>query len=842
MTALERVKRELLDESGPRPVFLLGAGASVKSGVPSAAGFAEMIARWAFLREHGRNEHDQSVLRSDWLPWLKTLPWYDVERPPEHQYPAFVANLLVPREARMRFFLERVRAAPRPSSGYVALAGLIAKGWVRTVLTTNFDDLIERSCMANPRALLKTIRSASEASDISTVPRYAQLVYLHGTVEHYTDLNLDSETRELTPSWVQALVPVLRDCPLVVVGYRGAEPSIMRDLLLAQADACNLFRHGIYWCVRKDTRLSPLVEELRTKIGGNFLVVEIDGFDEALSSLAQGVDASVRAINVDDRSPLPSPELRPEGQSMDELDWSLIKAKIPTCAARLELDPPSDGEQMAAMLSKLHLATIDGPSARPTVAGIRLLGQETKIEVVLSWSSGERVFRGSILALIDQVRDALAELNEPYRLKGPRSVDVRAFEPLALKELLVNSLVHRDYEAAGPVRIEMAEEQITFVSPGGVISTVDPERLGRSGVKGYRNQVIANVLFGTGDMDKLGSGLVDVRRWAQEAGADAAFSVSPTNDEFVAQLLARPERPHAPGQPAEPSGSYEVFYANALPVRLQRGLVDVAATDAWERRQIWDRHPGESTGPFLIRSNQLITLEDLRDGSGSCLRADCTGAPESFDICDYCSSIDRERHVVQLLNESLGRHAKHLGLLVDWRLRRLWFPRSPEGDGTVQVSYVGRVKHSTRTVVKVRRSTDGGVIYFEHSALSWQFRRLGDEWYLFLLPGWAFTRDGSEDHLPPRRVTSLSTRRAARDYNANVSAHLFFWAHVLTQGHAEAVLQDGGSGVAISAQPLTAHMAGMPATPGTGEPPDDVYCDHDDPGNFDADYDDEPDG
>lgn len=73
LTTLGRIKTELMDEAAARPVLLLGAGASIKSGVPSAAGFAEMIARWAYLRDQGRSEHDQSVHRSDWLPWLKTL-------------------------------------------------------------------------------------------------------------------------------------------------------------------------------------------------------------------------------------------------------------------------------------------------------------------------------------------------------------------------------------------------------------------------------------------------------------------------------------------------------------------------------------------------------------------------------------------------------------------------------------------------------------------------------------------------------------------------------------------------------------------------------------------------
>lgn len=827
MTTLDRIKAELLDEAGPRPVLLLGAGASIKSGVPSAAGFAEMIARWAYLRDQGRSEHDQSIHRSDWLPWLKGFQWYDSEEPPEHQYPTLVAKLLTPREARMQFFVERVRAAPWPSPGYVALAELIAKGWFRTVLTTNFDDLVEQACRANPQALLTTVRSPAEAGNVSTVPRYAQLVFLHGTVEHYTDLNLTSETQHLPEPLVATLNPLLRDSPIIVMGYRGAEPSIMRDLLLAQAEACNLYRHGIFWCTLPGADLSPLVAELRDHIGGNFLVVEIDGFDEAMSNLAQGAVMSARVAARDGDAPLPSPELGVGGKSLEELDWELVESKIPYCASRLDLEPSKDRVALTELLLKLDLAVADDAAVRPTVAGLRLLGGRPTTEVVVQWGTGERTFTGNTLELIDRVRDALAELNEPYRLKGPRSVDVRAFEPLALKELLVNALVHRDYDVARPVRVTLTDADVTFVSPGGVISTIDPERLGRTGVRGYRNQVIANVLFGTGEMDKLGSGLLDVRRWAQEAGADATFTVPADNEEFVARLGARPERPPGPGQPAEPVGSYEVFYANALPVRLVRGFVDVAPCKVKERMEIWDLHPGLATPPFLLRGGSMITLDDLREGPASVISANCGGAAESIEVRDYWSTPDGERYLVQLLNESLGRHAKGLGLIVDWKNHRLWYPRSFDGDGSVQVEYRGRIRHSTRTVVKVRKSLEGETIYFEHSALSWQFRRFDDEWYLFLLPGWAFTKDGQEEQLAPRRVTSLSTRRAARDYNANVSAHLFFWAYVLTDGEDEMVLRDGGASVAISGRPLSAHIAGMPATPGSGEPSKEEFDDDD---------------
>jgi hypothetical protein len=594
----------------------------------------------------------------------------------------------------------------------------------------------------------------------------------------------------------------------------------MHDLLIKPANSNNLYRHGVYWCRHADSPLHPFVRELRDRIASNFLLVDIPGFDETLSYLNLGVGRSARAQPVATDGPLPSPELAPSQSGLDGLDWPQVEAKLRLCAKRLDLGDPNVRADFEQTLLKLYLAVEHDGVLRPTQAGVWLFGKQNTTAVILRWASGEYAFRGNIFAVLEQTREALAELNAPFRLKGPVSEDVRPFEPLALKELLVNGLVHRDYEVDDPVSILVTEGHVIFRSPGGVIDTVDRDRLGKPGVKGYRNQVLANVLYGTGDMDKLGSGLVDVRRWAQEIGADATFTVDDANTTFVARMLARPERPLTPGSPAQPAGSYQVFYANALPVRIPRAAVDVAPCRAASRRAIWDQHSGVATAPFLLDGQSLVTLDDLRRPYNA-LRQSCWGDPETFSLEEFCSLPEGQKQVVQLLNESLGRHAKDLGFVVDWREHRLWYPKAADGDGAVDVTYRGRVKQSTRRVVKVRKAGDGRVLYYEHSALQWQFRRLDGDWYLFLLPGWAFTSDGEQTHLPPRRVTSLSTRRAARDYNASVSAHLFFWAHILTGGAPEAVLQDGGDAVVLGSNLLTAHMAGMPPTPGTGEPHDD---------------------
>src|SRR5260370_4101840 len=73
---------------------------------------------------------------------------------------------------------------------------------------------------------------------------------------------------------------------LIVAGYRGAEPSVMEDLLLAIRERTQSFRHGIFWCSRHGEALHPGVEALRRAVGTNFQQLEIRGFDELMESLS----------------------------------------------------------------------------------------------------------------------------------------------------------------------------------------------------------------------------------------------------------------------------------------------------------------------------------------------------------------------------------------------------------------------------------------------------------------------------------------------------------------------------------------------------------------------------
>ncbi len=820
---VSRLKSILIDDSKPRPVFLLGAGASVKSGIPLVRDLVQQIARVGYCHDQGWDYRDPRPQQSDWLQWLKAQSWYDEAAPLEVTYPQLVERVLVPKQVRKDFFQRALRERANPSPGYQHLAELVAKGWLRTVLTANFDDLVYQSCRALPgAALIEAVKSPFEMHLVSSDPAMPQVVHVHGTVEHYTDCNLEDETQTMHADVKVAVNPLLKDHPLVVVGYRGAEPSVMRDLLLDGSQAAGNYPHGIYWCARRVDELHQQVLDLAAQVGTNLMVVPVDGFDELMAELNEGTARSARVVQP---SVPTTTELQPAAISNDRLDWHFVEAELPAVAEALGIAVPStiDRDWLTDVLVQLNLAAerADGET-HPTRAGELLLSLDGPITVEIDWGTIRRTVVGNICQVLADATELLTEANAPFRLKGPKSVNVRPYPPLALKELLVNCLAHANHDAGAPISVTGGVETVTFVNRGSLMEGVDAVGLGRTSNRAYRNPVVANFLYGFGAMDKFGSGLVHVREWAQEDGGDASFD--PDGCSFVATVRSRPERPDEGATIARPADGYEVFYANALPVRFRRGFVDIGATTVTSRAEVFERNTGVQTAPFNPHGGNLLTLSDL-EATTNPLAREVRGSVKHVAIRDFCEDRDDERLLVQLLNESLRRHAKDRGLLVFGREQRLYFPKSPDGER--RISYHGRLKDSTRTVVKVRRSrTTNQVTYYEHHAVRWQFRRFGDDWHLLLVPGWIFTRDGEEDLLHPKRVTSLSTRRAARDYNPNVSAHLYFWASMLVGDDArETVLSDGADAVILERQPVTAHLAGVPS-PAAGEDEEGDDVDH----------------
>ena len=687
-----------------------------------------------------RDVHDLTVMRSDWWPWLQSMPWFDEKRNVADLYPVVMEKLLGVKEKRREFLAHMIRPTEMaPTKGYEALANLLHEGLVTTVLTTNFDARIEEAQirLSRPHALT-VMRTPDDLIQFTTAPRAPQLLYLHGSVDHYSDKNLTSEVERIDRAVVMKLIPVLRDHPIVVVGYRGSEASIMIGLFQDLVKETSAFLRGVYWCARGETRLDqlhPMVQTFARTIGSNFQIIPIRGFDELLSEdLWPTLATAVRKRKgVSPTEPIhegPFDMRADPNLTVEDLDQLLLLARLTQYAHQLGVGAPDEPDNTWAFGQARERHLTADANGRPcaTYAGWLLFarrpqaamrharieftarGPETWVKEVYgeenaSTSNGERdgvavnrSISGHLWAQLYTSLDLLALVNAGFRLKEVQSRLAYPYDAQALKEIVVNALVHRDYERDEPVQIEVTSDSIRVTSPGGITSDVQDQmgdagleqaiRSGRRGIKGYRNPVISDLFYGGQEMDRRGSGLSDVLERCRANGGDVRFGPTTNNTHFVVEIFPRPEAVDAVTRTAIAAGREQVrFAANLLTVvKMPRTIWHVGVTD--RSMETVSRTAGAVLPPAYVEGGRLFSFHDLT-AFNSQLRSLGEGDIESLTLEEFLKLPAGDRALVRLLNLALAEHLESRGLIVERQRQRAYFPKEAQGER--QVSYQGRI-------------------------------------------------------------------------------------------------------------------------------------------------------
>ena len=106
---------------------------------------------------------------------------------------------------------------------------------------------------------------------------------------------------------------------------------------------------------------------------------------------------------------------------------------------------------------------------------VRLKGDAKWLRSVFDISEGqtEQIIVGNLWVQLDEIYALLSRVNRGFILKGGRhSKDVYPYPPDALREMVVNALVHRDYKENTPILIEIEQTCIRIRNPGGLVQDV----------------------------------------------------------------------------------------------------------------------------------------------------------------------------------------------------------------------------------------------------------------------------------------------------------------------------------------------------------------------------------
>jgi hypothetical protein len=562
----------------------------------------------------------------------------------------------------------------------------------------------------------------------------------------------------------------------------------MDDLLLAGLQSSQNYRNGIFWCVRRSEALHPNVERLERAIGRNFHRLEIDGFDELMGELAielkgedlyataHGPTASQQAPQAFDERPVP-------GFSVSGLDQELMLstlAKYCETVGRAAVKP----ETLPALLQELGLVRAGPDGDAPTVACCLLFAREIPDSLqhaavaVTRNGKGRTILRGN---LISQLRELVAlldsdELNPPLKIKGRRAYEERpAYPSRTLTEVIVNLLVHRDYEVEELAEIDIEAGRAVLFSNPGTIAEEIRDRLQIDGAGRFRpvrtlsqirNPSVADVFFGIRSMERVGSGLADAEEEMRGTGGEAAFSVDLRQHVFRAALYQPIQAAPGVARPITPLGLYVL---NSLPIAVLPQNVSIGRLKPGRASRLFQSDLSD-VPTFVLNGDELWSFAPAPVLALK-LAPWLQGEVNPIDRTIIEADPTQRRYLSWLLGkhwEIYLRRFREQGLFIENKKHRAFFRK---GARKPIIEYDSPKRRGIkREVVKAR--SDGR--WHENEGIGYQIIYTGGSWVIRVKPFYMFTRRDGMTPLPGFERTRRATRRMKFDRNKNVDDDLTF--------------------------------------------------------------------
>lgn len=116
-------------------------------------------------------------------------------------------------------------------------------------------------------------------------------------------------------------------------------------------------------------------------------------------------------------------------------------------------------------------------------------------------------FSGSIFRQLDDTFDYLALCNRTAaEFKGLERIDKSDYPEEAIREALLNALVHRDYSFSGSIIINVNDSSMEFISIGGLLTGLSKEDI-CSGISQPRNRNLAEIFHRLKLIESYGTGI-----------------------------------------------------------------------------------------------------------------------------------------------------------------------------------------------------------------------------------------------------------------------------------------------------------------------------------------------
>lgn len=183
------------------------------------------------------------------------------------------------------------------------------------------------------------------------------------------------------------------------------------------------------------------------------------------------------------------------------------------------------------ILKSYNIVSLEQGRLYPSILGLLIFGknpQQFLSEAMIICSHFRGTAGRDTIATIDcegtlfnQFQQAIyfieQRLNKSFTITKLQRDEKLEIPIVAIREVLLNMIVHRNYHIKAPSKIAIYDDRIEFFSPGRFSALIDQDNL-RSGITYLHNPAICKIFREVKYIEKLGSGFITIFDTCKEAG------------------------------------------------------------------------------------------------------------------------------------------------------------------------------------------------------------------------------------------------------------------------------------------------------------------------------------
>ena len=145
----------------------------------------------------------------------------------------------------------------------------------------------------------------------------------------------------------------------------------------------------------------------------------------------------------------------------------------------------------------------------------------------------QRELTGSIFTQLEDAFHYLTLCNQTAAVfKGLERVESPDYPEEALREALLNAIVHRDYSYSGSIIINVSDREMEFISLGGLLPGLSPDDI-RAGISQPRNKNLAAIFHRLRLIESYGTGIRRIYALYADCPAQPRIEVTPNTFKMV---------------------------------------------------------------------------------------------------------------------------------------------------------------------------------------------------------------------------------------------------------------------------------------------------------------------